>query len=279
MGSKTHSDGEEDAYVASRGSSQEDARLIQSENEPPPPASRPGIGLRRLGPTFLLSLSNLISLSALLLLLVTRDNSVRPCVPDKHPHWIAPEIPVTKILEESNDYTRPPDEDELKAWGHLMPLGRGLVMVNSTGLPEMPGLNMSSPRGASGWTGIAHQLHCLYSTKHAFYDLYYNRTGDKTSPLFGVGWQLEHLNHCWDYVRQTIMCNPDLTVEWRGEHEGTGWGYQRQCKDWGPIYDWLEKHRITNDRGILALGYERRPLDTSSVPGVWSSKDLEDIDV
>ncbi|KAK2037692.1 hypothetical protein LZ31DRAFT_509238 [Colletotrichum somersetense] len=271
------SGGKEDGYVTSRDSStEENARLIQSEAEPAP-APRQG-RLRRLGPTFLLSLSNLISLSALVLLLVSHHDTMS-CVRDRHPHWIAPEIPVTKILEANDVYTRPPDEDELKAWSHLMPLGRGLVMVNKTGLPDMPGLNLSSPRGTSGWTGIAHQLHCLYSTKHAFYDLYYNRTGDKTEPLFGVGWQLEHLNHCWDYVRQTIMCNPDLTVEWRGEHEGTGWGYQRQCKDWGPVYDWLEKHRITNDRGILALGYERRPLDTSVVPGVWSSKDLEDIDV
>lgn len=98
MGSKRHSDGEEDVYVPSRGSSQEDARLIQSENEPPAPTSRPGFGLRRLGPTFLLSLSNLVSLSALLLLLVTRDNSVRPCVPDKHPHWIAPESELSNRL-------------------------------------------------------------------------------------------------------------------------------------------------------------------------------------
>ncbi|OHE97130.1 hypothetical protein CORC01_07571 [Colletotrichum orchidophilum] len=270
------SGGKEDEYEASRDSSREEARLMPSAIEQAP-APRPG-RLQRLGPTFLLSLSNLISLSALLFLLVTRDNP-RPCVPDRHPHWTAPEIPVTTILEANDDYTRAPDEDELKAWDHIMPLGRGLVMVNSTGLPDMPGLDQSFPRGASGWTSISHQLHCVYATKHAFYDLYYNRTGDKTQPLFGVGWQLEHLNHCWDYMRQTIMCNPDLTLEWRGKKEGTGWGYQRQCKAWGPIYDWLEKHRITNDRGILALGYERKPLDTSVVPGVWSSKDLENIDV
>ncbi|KAK2051174.1 hypothetical protein LY76DRAFT_676705 [Colletotrichum caudatum] len=270
------SDRNEDGYADSRDSSEEDARFIQCENEPaspPRPARR-----RTFGSMFLLSLSNLISLSAFMFLLITRDGP-KPCVMNQHPHWMAPDIPVTKVLESEEIYTRAPDKDELKAWDHIMPLGRGLVMVDKTGLHDMPGLNKSSPRGTSGWTGIAHQLHCLYSTKHAFYDLYYNRTGDKTEPLFGVSWQLEHLNHCWDYVRQTIMCHPDLSVEWRGEQEGTGWGYQRQCKDWGPIYDWLEKHRITNDRGILALGYESKPLDTSIVPGVWTSKDLEGIDV
>ncbi|TLS26681.1 hypothetical protein PpBr36_04257 [Pyricularia pennisetigena] len=250
----------------------EDAGLIQPASPAPP---RPGF-LRRLGPTFVLLVSNLISLSALLLLIIRHDED--SCVSHKHQFWTAPEIPVTKVLEAEDIYTRPPDEDELKAWSHLMPVGRGLVMVDGTGLPAQPGLDPSLPRGASGWTGIAHQLHCLYSTKHAFYDLYYNRTGDKKTPLFGVSWQLEHLNHCWDYVRQTIMCNPDLTIEWRGAEEGTGWGYERQCKKWEPIYDWLEKHRITNDRGILATGYERKPLDVSEIPGVWTSKDVEDID-
>ncbi|KAJ0158191.1 hypothetical protein CTA2_12122, partial [Colletotrichum tanaceti] len=165
MGLQRQPDDEGDEYV---DSSQEDARLIQSESQPPSPASRRPGSLRKLGPMFLLSLSNLVSLSALVLLLVTRDDisgSRRPCavVPDRHAHWVVPEIPVTKILEASDEFTRPPDEDELKAWGHLMPLGRGLIMVNSTGLPEMPGLNMSSPRGTSGWTSIAHQLHCLVS--------------------------------------------------------------------------------------------------------------------
>ncbi|KAI6283509.1 hypothetical protein MCOR27_003251 [Pyricularia oryzae] len=253
----------------------EEAGLIETPSPPPRPSR-----FRRLGPTFLLSLSNVISLSALLLLILRHDQTpCAPCVTNQRTSWTAPEIPVTKVLEAADIYTRPPDEDELKAWSHIMPVGRGLVMVNSSGLPPQPGLDPKLPRGASGWTGVAHQLHCLYSTKHAFYDLYYNRTGDKTTPLFGVSWQLEHLNHCWDYVRQTIMCNPDLTVEWRGAMEGTGWGYERQCKKWEPIYDWLEKHRITNDRGILATGYESKPLDVSEIPGVWSSKDLEDIDV
>lgn len=61
----------------------EDARLIQSEIELAPAP-------RRLSLTLVLSVLNFILLSALLLLLATRNDS-NPCMPEKHPHWIAPE--------------------------------------------------------------------------------------------------------------------------------------------------------------------------------------------
>ncbi|KZL71883.1 hypothetical protein CT0861_02278 [Colletotrichum tofieldiae] len=192
----------------------------------------------------------------------------------KKPKWFPPEIPVTTILEADELYTQAPNEEELRAWDQLMPLGRGLVMLdNETALPEMPNLDQSLPRGATAWIAIAHQLHCLYSTKHAFYDLYNNRDNHNASreKLFGADWNLEHLNHCWDYLRQGLMCNTDLTLEWRGKEEGTGWGYQRQCKDWNAIYHWIENHRLTNDRGILRDKTKAHPLDTSKVPGVWGS--------
>lgn len=73
---------------------------------------------------------------------------------------------------------------------------------------------------------------------------------------------LEHLNHCWDYVRQGLMCNADVTLEWHqyGEVAGTGWGFQHQCKDWNAIMAWMEDHRISNSYGIVRGGGERIPL-------------------
>lgn len=36
---------------------------------------------------------------------------------------------------------------------------------------------------------------------------------------------LERLNHCWEYLRQGLMCNADVMLEWHkyGEQAGTGW--------------------------------------------------------
>ncbi|KAK7719078.1 hypothetical protein SLS63_010228 [Diaporthe eres] len=77
---------------------------------------------------------------------------------------------------------------------------------------------------------------------------------------------LEHLNHCWEYLRQGLMCNADVTLEWHkyGEEAGTGWGYQHQCKDWAAIMAWVEDHRMTNDYGIIRGGGARVALSDPS---------------
>jgi len=44
--------------------------------------------------------------------------------------------------------------------------------------------------------------------------------------------------HCFDYIRQALMCAGDMTVEWpRTEEDGRrfavdGWGVTHECKDW-----------------------------------------------
>ena len=48
----------------------------------------------------------------------------------------------------------------------------------------------------------------------------------------------DHVLHCFDYLRQGIMCAADSTLEWpRQEVDGRrfavdGWGVEHQCADW-----------------------------------------------
>lgn len=65
----------------------------------------------------------------------------------------------------------------------------------------------------------------------------------------------EHLVHCWDYLRQSIMCAGDTTLEWVSEYSHppnatNGWGFQHTCKNFDAIYDWTEQHRSKEDVGI-----------------------------
>ena len=54
----------------------------------------------------------------------------------------------------------------------------------------------------------------------------------------------EHVNHCFDYIRQGIMCAGDMSIEWpRVEPDGRrfavdGWGIPHECKSWvsSPTY-------------------------------------------
>lgn len=69
--------------------------------------------------------------------------------------------------------------------------------------------------------------------------------------------QIEHhWRHCFDYLRQVLMCNADVTLE-NLETSGEkllarvdGWGTEHVCVDWRALKAWTEKHRGTDDGGI-----------------------------
>lgn len=122
-------------------------------------------------------------------------------------------------------------------------------------------LNQSLPE-QHAMVAVFHQLHCLVSSlqdtkalavltldyQYAIREGYFSlRSGDPDKVPVG------HLGHCWDYIRQSIMCNSDSTLEWvqpEGIKGSTGWGYQHTCKDFGAIYSWAEENRWMTRTGI-----------------------------
>ncbi|TFK75557.1 hypothetical protein BDN72DRAFT_892074 [Pluteus cervinus] len=55
-----------------------------------------------------------------------------------------------------------------------------------------------------------------------------------------------HVNHCLNYLRQTILCNADLTLEPEiklgSQDVGEGLGVTHVCKDWSGLYDFAEQN-------------------------------------
>ncbi len=49
-----------------------------------------------------------------------------------------------------------------------------------------------------------------------------------------------HIAHCIDLIRQSLMCQPDTTIEVKNESVGgvTGFGTRHLCRDWGALMDW-----------------------------------------
>jgi len=48
-----------------------------------------------------------------------------------------------------------------------------------------------------------------------------------------------HMQHCTDLLRQTLMCQPDLTIELKDELGGVeGFGTDHRCKDWTQLMYW-----------------------------------------
>jgi Mycotoxin biosynthesis protein UstYa len=113
---------------------------------------------------------------------------------------------------------------------------------------------------------VFHQMHCLVSldsesgeymlTTH--FEVCYTRgilhSEDRRA------WQdpFAHLDHCFDYIRQAIMCFSDMTLEWLSDASmgfaasvgSTAWGYQHTCREYEAVKAWAAEEKWKDTHGI-----------------------------
>lgn len=59
-----------------------------------------------------------------------------------------------------------------------------------------------------------------------------------------------HSAHCFDYLRQSIMCAADTSLE--GDTElGPGWGSKHECTDYDALLEWANEHATMKWRNNL----------------------------
>ena len=155
--------------------------------------------------------------------------------------------------------------------------GRGFVTVDALGKPmlydDRRQLDPSSARAVS----VFHQLHCLVrpfvthlsgpllqhfpanSLQNALRVSYYaaNAANYKTvSAGNDNDHSAAHVKHCFDYLRQALMCAADMTLEplrppQKGKILGVhGWGVEHTCRHWDEVRMWTEERRATGQSGI-----------------------------
>ena len=111
------------------------------------------------------------------------------------------------------------------------------------------------PSGTPLWkVSWAHQLHCLYYVMDAYDQIV--RYGVKgTENQVQEGHHSVHTNHCFDYLRQAILCNSDMTLEggtMHGDDRGTdGFGHTHSCRNNKEAVQWIEDKRATDKRFIV----------------------------
>lgn len=150
---------------------------------------------------------------------------------------------------------------------------RGFIYLKGEGLPD--GLKVPGEAEMIYGVGVLHQLHCLVSllllllTVHPvdikrggirkmMWDLVYGRVNRahllEMSP--NDTWQnqtfetathgLWHVSHCFDIVRQSLMCSADMSIEWPvavdGRHMFNGLHGPHECKNWEAVWEFLESH-------------------------------------
>ncbi|OLN92802.1 hypothetical protein CCHL11_06748 [Colletotrichum chlorophyti] len=151
--------------------------------------------------------------------------------------------PRTFVLNET--FAKPPYKEGEEAWASLLPRQGGFF---------------TNPRIAPKTSCLAvfHQIHCLTMLRGAFYEARPDLVvpGDNSSrpqhahthgfdPNKSV--DVYHVGHCWELLRQTLTCRPDLTVEVadRKTQAVTGFGTEHQCVNWDELMGWMARNEWT----------------------------------
>ncbi|KAI0103816.1 hypothetical protein GGR51DRAFT_242332 [Nemania sp. FL0031] len=146
------------------------------------------------------------------------------------------------------------DEQEtlntLHSWLPLSSEARGYVQIpnhasyDTLGTPYTVAIDRTND-GPAYMMAVFHQLHCLsYIVDH------YQRGYAGANLTEEVA---HHSAHCFDYLRQSIMCAADTNLE--GETDtGPGWGSDHICADYDAVLAWANEHGAMRWRTGLLPG-------------------------
>ncbi|KAJ0165925.1 hypothetical protein CTA2_9444 [Colletotrichum tanaceti] len=142
------------------------------------------------------------------------------------------------------DYAMPPSVKVDESWASIFPKEGGFFRH-----PKL------APQKSC--MAVFHQLHCLDMLREALYEArpdLTNRTltqnGSRSASSHPEhdaandrdhSHDMYHIGHCFDLVRQSLMCKPDLTIEVPDPAVGgvAGFGTEHQCVNWQQLMDWM----------------------------------------
>ncbi|KAH8676551.1 hypothetical protein BGZ60DRAFT_259733 [Tricladium varicosporioides] len=92
---------------------------------------------------------------------------------------------------------------------------------------------------------VFHQLHCLDGIRKGYWTVYDAATEGRKIVEEDIPFMASpsHIRHCIDLLRNSLMCQPDLTVEVKDMKKGgvTGFGTEHTCKSWNQLNEWITK--------------------------------------
>lgn len=123
---------------------------------------------------------------------------------------------------------------------------RGYVVVKDADRFDLPDpYTVAIDRDSDGpgyMMSAFHQLHCLsYLAVH----LQQGYAGVNLTEKVA-----HHTAHCFNYLRQGIMCSADTTLEGKTE-AGPGEGSEHECVDYDALLEWANSNSAYKWRGLL----------------------------
>lgn len=66
-----------------------------------------------------------------------------------------------------------------------------------------------------------------------------------------------HIAHCFDYIRQGILCAGDSTLEGNNSATYPGvdipWGTKHRCKNWDAMKDWADENKVWKWMDVIGI--------------------------
>ncbi|KAL6903859.1 hypothetical protein GGI43DRAFT_381569 [Trichoderma evansii] len=154
--------------------------------------------------------------------LVFDDNGTLVSTHDRYPEGV--------------QYVGEPSKNIDRAWRALLEADG--VDLEGSEAETIRGKTIQKPSGhwLVGVDGF-HQIHCLNMLRKGLRPDYY--TVRDPEPIYST-----HLNHCLDYLRQSIMCNIDLTplpIYWdeRQNRPMADMEVEHTCRDFQAVKNWV----------------------------------------
>ncbi|ORY17589.1 hypothetical protein BCR34DRAFT_22113 [Clohesyomyces aquaticus] len=134
----------------------------------------------------------------------------------------------------------------LHSWIPLSTKSRGYVVINNHQnyeLPEPYQIQIDRHTEGPGYMMSSfHQLHCLSYLANHFQRGYGGVALDEEVA--------HHAAHCFNYIRQGIMCAADTTLEGK-TGDGPGEGSEHECTDYDALLEWANEHAAMEWRNEL----------------------------
>lgn len=136
----------------------------------------------------------------------------------------------------------------------------GMIQIDSPEKYDLPpGLPLYSNRNPPTAIrkkyalSVFHQLHCIQMLRGEYLSHLKGDSQGKPHVSAEAGHEHHermHLEHCFDYLRQSLMCSADTTVEWANPHAGPtqkplidGWNIKhKECKNWDSVLQFVADH-------------------------------------
>ncbi|KAI8953228.1 hypothetical protein F4801DRAFT_598253 [Xylaria longipes] len=143
-------------------------------------------------------------------------------------------------LYKTNIYKGPPSPKTDQAWAELVDPSN--IRLNKETLEKInrTALELSDHSGYHGGMGVHHHLHCLKYIRQALHPEYYNELNNEPDVI-------EHVYHCIDDIRQSLMCNPDISIHtyvWIPGYRKPwpNFDVEHECVNWDTLNGWAQEH-------------------------------------